>query len=71
MDRIAYLSGNRGNPQVSITYDKDVAERTNLPRNQASSGPIAITQDQEVMARTNMGAGVQGEDSAQAVAKTK
>lgn len=70
-DRIAYLAGNQGNPQVSITYDKDVAERTNMPRDQASNGPIAITQDPEVISRTNMGAGVAGKESAQAVARTK
>jgi len=70
-DRIAYLSGSQGNPQVMITYDKGVAERTNMPRDQASNGPIAITQDADVVARTNMGAGVASKESAQAVANTK
>jgi hypothetical protein len=43
--------------QVGITYDKDVAQRTNMPRDSANSGNIGITYDKDVAARTNMSRG--------------
>jgi hypothetical protein len=47
--------------QVGITYDKDVAQRTNMPRDSANSGNIGITYDKDVAARTNMSRGEQPE----------
>jgi hypothetical protein len=43
-----------GNQQVGITYDKDVAERTNMQRQSASSKEIGITYDKDVAERTNL-----------------
>jgi hypothetical protein len=39
---------------VSITYDKDVAARTNMQRNSVDNKEIGITYDQAVAERTNM-----------------
>jgi hypothetical protein len=43
-----------GNQQVGIAYDKDVAQRTNMPRESASSKDIGITYDKDVAERTNL-----------------
>lgn len=41
--------------EVGITYDKDVAQRTNMPRDSAStSGTAGIAYDKDVAERTNM-----------------
>jgi hypothetical protein len=42
-------------PGVSVSYDKDVAERTNMQRESAGNAGIGISYDAEVAARTNMG----------------
>ena len=47
--------------QVGITYDKDVAQRTNMQRDSADNGNIGITYDKDVAARTNMSRGEQPE----------
>lgn len=39
---------------VRVTYDKEVAERTNMHRKEAASGCVTITYDKDVAARTNM-----------------
>jgi hypothetical protein len=54
-DRVTVLGKPAtGNQQVGITYDKDVAERTNMPRESASSKQIGITYDKDVAERTNL-----------------
>jgi len=54
-DRITALSKpGTGNQQVGIAYDKDIAERTNMPRESASSKDIGIAYDKDVVDRTNM-----------------
>ncbi|HTS53813.1 MAG TPA: hypothetical protein VMH26_11105 [Burkholderiales bacterium] len=40
--------------QVGITFDKDVAQRTNMPRDSAPSGTAGIAYDKDVAERTNM-----------------
>jgi hypothetical protein len=47
--------------QVGIAYDKDVAARTNMPRESASNSQVAITYDKDVAERTNMPRGEKGE----------
>jgi hypothetical protein len=39
---------------VRVTYDKEVAERTNMHRREAANGCVSITYDKDVAARTNM-----------------
>ena len=49
------VSAARANgAKVSITYDKDVAERTNMTREPADGKNIGITYDKDVADRTNM-----------------
>ena len=52
-DRITAL-GKATSKQVGIAYDKDVAERTNLPRGDAKDGTVGIAYDKDVVERTNM-----------------
>ena len=42
---------------IGITYDKDVAARTNMPRQDAQNGGVGITYDKDVAERTNMSRG--------------
>jgi hypothetical protein len=44
---------------VSVTYDKDVAERTNMARDGVDSPKIGVTYDKDVAERTNMSRGKQ------------
>jgi hypothetical protein len=54
-DRITALGKATGDgKQVGITYDKDVAERTNMPRGDGASGNVGIAYDKDVAERTNM-----------------
>jgi hypothetical protein len=39
---------------IGITYDKDVAARTNMPRQDAQNGGVGISYDKDVAERTNM-----------------
>ena len=48
-----------GGDRVGITYDKDVATRTNMPRQDTGSGDVSITYDKDVAERTNMPRGEQ------------
>jgi len=52
--RIAALRSNRSNPGITVTYDRAVAERTNMPLDRASGQGVTVTYDREVAARTNM-----------------
>ena len=51
-DRVMYLNASR--TKVGVAYDKDVAERTNMSRGQATHNEVGITYDADVAARTNM-----------------
>jgi hypothetical protein len=42
-------------PSVSVTYDKDISERTNMQREGVDNKDIGVTYDEGVAARTNMG----------------
>ena len=54
-DRVSVLGKPAtGNQQIGITYDKDVAQRTNMQRESASSKEIGITYDKDVAERTNL-----------------
>jgi hypothetical protein len=54
-DRVTFLGKTAtGNQQVGIAYDKDVAQRTNMPRDSASSKDIGIAYDKDVAERTNL-----------------
>jgi len=52
-DRITAL--NRGNAAVTVTYDAEIAARTNMPLDRATGWQVTITYDREIAARTNMG----------------
>jgi hypothetical protein len=42
-------------PNVSLSYDKDIAERTNMQREGVDNTEIGIAYDKGIAARTNMG----------------
>ena len=64
--------GQRGSVrQVSVTYDKGIAARTNMSVDRPEGGSIAITQDEGVRSRTNMGAGFEDKKPAQTTAKVQ
>jgi hypothetical protein len=52
-DRIEAIGKATGD-HVGISYDQDVAKRTNMPREGAGKNDIGITYDKDVAARTNM-----------------
>jgi len=51
-DRVTGL--HTGANKVSVSYDPEVAARTNLPRAQATNGDVGVSYDADVAARTNM-----------------
>ncbi|HTS53815.1 MAG TPA: hypothetical protein VMH26_11115 [Burkholderiales bacterium] len=51
-DRVNGLKA--GATKLGISYDADVAARTNMPRAQATHNEVGITYDADVAARTNM-----------------
>jgi hypothetical protein len=70
-DRVANLRGNTTSAEVAITYDKDVAARTNMPSDRTEGAPIAITYDKDVAKRTNMGRTQEPETPIQSAATKK
>jgi hypothetical protein len=52
-DRVAHLQ-RVDSPEVAVTYDKDVAARTNMASDRDSRAPVAISYDKDVAERTNM-----------------
>ena|SRR5215510_11709768 len=52
-ERITAISKATGD-RVGVSYDADVAKRTNLPREGAGKNDISITYDKDVTSRTNM-----------------
>ena len=63
-DRVTGLA--TGSSRVGISYDADVAARTNMPRSEATGGQVGVAYDADVAARTNMQRG--GGDAGQAKA---
>jgi hypothetical protein len=53
-ERIAALRANDNNPGVEITYDRAIAERTNMPVDRPAAKTVTVTYDREVASRTNM-----------------
>ena len=51
-DRVSALKA--GTTKVGISYDADVAARTNMARGQATHNQVGVTYDADVAARTNM-----------------
>ena len=43
-----------GSSKVGVTYDPDVAARTNMQRSQMEPASVGVTYDPDVAARTNM-----------------
>jgi len=52
-DRVEVLGKATGD-RVGVSYDQDVAKRTNMPREGAGNSDIGITYDKDVANRTNM-----------------
>src|SRR5262245_17800808 len=54
-DRVMVLGrSTAGGKEVGITYDKDVAERTNMSRHEVPSTSAGIAYDKDVADRTNL-----------------
>ncbi|HTO43423.1 MAG TPA: hypothetical protein VML56_05050 [Burkholderiales bacterium] len=54
-DRVMVLGKSTSEgKEVGIAYDKDVAERTNMPRHEAPSTTAGIAYDKDVAERTNL-----------------
>jgi hypothetical protein len=51
-DRVVGLT--TGQRSIGVTYDRDVAARTNMSTDRASGTSVGITYDKEIAARTNM-----------------
>ena len=58
-DRVAHLEGDAANTEIAVTYDKDVAARTNMATDRESNAPVTISYDKDVAERTNMPRGVE------------
>ena len=68
-DRIARLRAPNPSSAVAISYDKDVAERTNMLRGEVAAGRLSVTYDKDVARRTNMPRDEQDTQTAQAAAQ--
>ena len=53
-DRVTVLGRSAGGKDVGITFDQDVAQRTNMQRDSTSTGTAGIAYDKDVAERTNM-----------------
>jgi hypothetical protein len=62
-DRVEILGKATGD-RVGVSYDQDVAKRTNMQRESAEKSDIGITYDKDVASRTNMQRGVPPTQSA-------
>jgi hypothetical protein len=57
-DRVSALKA--GSKSIGVSWDQDVAARTNMSRERADSATVGVSYDQEVAARTNMRRGATG-----------
>ena len=53
-DRVTHLRAPVAGAEVEVTYDKEVAQRTNMPREEGAVQKLAVSYDKEVAERTNM-----------------
>ncbi len=60
-DRVANLERNTDVAQVGVSYDKDVAARTNMSTERAGGTSVGISYDKDVAQRTNMPRGQESE----------
>jgi hypothetical protein len=60
-DRVAHLEGSIASAQVAVSYDKDVAARTNMSSDRAGGTSVGISYDADVAQRTNMPRGQEAE----------
>jgi opacity protein-like surface antigen len=51
-DRVSGLATS--NTKIGVSYDADVAARTNMPRAQATGHDVGVSYDADVATRTNM-----------------
>lgn len=68
-DRVTHLEGNTAAAQVGVSYDKEVAARTNMSSDRAGDTSVGIAYDKDVAQRTNMPRGQESEPTQSA--KTK
>jgi hypothetical protein len=68
-DRVSALRA--GDKSIGVSWDQDVAARTNMSRERANTATVGVSYDQEVAARTNMGRGAAGPVKAAGVEGTK
>jgi hypothetical protein len=60
-DRVVHLEGNAANTEIAVTYDKDVAARTNMAVDREGNAPVTISYDKDVAERTNMPRGAEAQ----------
>ncbi len=54
-ERVAALRPNETNPGIGVSYDRDVAARTNMSVDRITGQGVTVTYDRDVAERTNMG----------------
>ena len=54
-ERVAALRTNELNPGIGVTYDRDVAARTNMSVDRTTGQTVTVTYDRDVAERTHMG----------------
>jgi hypothetical protein len=64
IDRVSALKA--GATKVGISYDADVAARTNMPRGEATHNEVGVSYDADVAARTNLPRGADAAGQAKA-----
>ena len=57
-DRVSSLTA--GSKAIGVSWDQDVAARTNMSLDRTNANAIAVTYDEDVAARTNMRRGAHG-----------
>jgi len=67
--RVSHLRVPAAGVEVGVTYDKEVAQRTNMPRQDDDPQILAVSYDKEVAERTNMPRSEKDTLSAQAAAQ--
>ena len=63
-DRVTGLAPSSN--KIGVSYDADVAARTNMPRGEVNHNEVGVTYDADVAARTNMQRGQTPTDKATA-----
>jgi len=68
-DRVSHLRVPAAGVEVGVTYDKELAQRTNMTRVDDDPQQLAVSYDKEVAERTNMPRSEKDTLSAQAAAQ--